>query len=64
MWAEMERSPALGAPSSNNYGNDGRSTGPIGGIPEEICSLVSRLSRSTGGVMPRNHPCWIDRGWG
>jgi RNA polymerase sigma factor (sigma-70 family) len=41
MWAEMERSPALAAPGSNNCGNDGRSTGPVGGISEEINQALS-----------------------
>jgi hypothetical protein len=36
MWDEMERSPALAAPGSNDYGNVGnRLSGPVGGIPVE-----------------------------
>jgi hypothetical protein len=31
MWEQTEVSPALAAPGSNNYGNDGRSTGPVSG---------------------------------
>ena len=43
MWGqEMEQSPALAAPSSNNYGNDGnRLSEPIGGIPAEKNQALS-----------------------
>ena len=41
MWGqEMERSPALAAPGSKNYGGN-RLSGPIGGIPEEKNQALS-----------------------
>ena len=42
MWMEMERSPALAAPGSNNYGNVGnRTSGPVGGISTEKNQALS-----------------------
>jgi DNA-directed RNA polymerase specialized sigma subunit len=41
MWGETERSPALAAPGSNNYGNVGRSTGPTDGKPPKKKQVLS-----------------------
>jgi RNA polymerase sigma factor (sigma-70 family) len=42
MWGEMEQTPALAAPGSNDFGNsDNRLTGPIGGIDADKNQALS-----------------------